>query len=176
MEGKPERNRALRSGVRTMPTRGCALRGILARSGSPASRRTGGRPHISEDFRPVSQIVTGDRGSDELTNAAEATAVAGALGYQTSPRDHTDCERDSSWIVASPTRGPVCRPLSPADARIEADARTPSTSRSVTPSVSWIGTRRRWIRSVARAVLDRATCPIASYGNNRDLRLFSTVQ
>ena len=43
-------------------------------------------------------------------------------------------------------RGPVRRPMSSAEARIEAAARMPSTSRSVTPSASWIGIRRRLFR------------------------------
>ena len=45
---------------------------------------------------------------DELANAGEAAAVAGAIGYQASPGDHTNGERDRSWDghVPDPRTGP----------------------------------------------------------------------
>ncbi|HEX3204711.1 MAG TPA: hypothetical protein VHQ68_00575 [Propionibacteriaceae bacterium] len=48
------------------------------------------------------------RRDDELANAAEAAAVADAIGYQASPGDHTDGKRDRSWDgdVADPGTGP----------------------------------------------------------------------
>jgi len=56
----------------------------------------------------TSHIRIVNRRDDELTDAAEAAAVAGATGYQAPPGDHTNGERDRSWDgdVADPRTGP----------------------------------------------------------------------
>jgi hypothetical protein len=48
------------------------------------------------------------RRNDELAYAAEAAAVADATGYQPSPGDHINGERDRPWNrdVADPGNGP----------------------------------------------------------------------
>ena len=77
------------------------------------------------------------RRDDELADAAEAAAVADAIGYQASPGDHTDGERNRSWNrdLADPRTG--------RDLRLAVDAilegRTPSTRQA--PS---IGCNIKW--------------------------------
>lgn len=135
---------------------------VVAIDGRHASNSTLGYAFAEASLHQVPVLVVHSAPMAELASGEQDTRLNLAEILSGWKADYPDVEVDT-LLLAGPPRDTVAITSTEAQLLVVG---SPYRGRE------WA----RWIRSVARAVLDRATCPIASYPNNRDLRLFSTVQ